>query len=152
MVEAFAKSQVHWPSLSATQNKRTILAQILETQGEHNPTSLSSQQKVLFDIGKSTRYDVGKACPLSSVKTSLVDHICNDERERRHLKLLAQCIGFETSPGDLGVRGDLSCLHEWRRLHCWTRMHWDWKSLAMGAGFLRMHMLCSFAIKVLQGE
>jgi hypothetical protein len=115
----------HLPSLKCIglacllleEKKRTMSTQILETQGEHNPTGLSSQQKVSFDVGKSTRYDVRKARPLSTVETSLVDHICNDERERKHLKLLAQCIGFETSPGDLGVRGDLSCFHERRRLH-----------------------------------
>jgi hypothetical protein len=91
--------------------------QMIETRGDENTAIHSPQQKVSFDIGKSSRCDVWKACPLSPVESSLVDHICNDERDRKHLKLLAQCIGFETSPSDLGVRGDLSCFYERRRLH-----------------------------------
>jgi hypothetical protein len=87
-----------------------------KAQSEHT-ASLNASQKVSFETGKSSRYDGSKACSLSSVESSLVDHICCDERERKHLKLLAQCIGFETFPNNLGVRGDLSCFHERRRLH-----------------------------------
>jgi len=79
-------------------------------------------QKVTFDNGKSlsssSRSNNNGAkpstCPLTPAETSLIDHICHDERERKQLRLLAQCIGFDTSPGS---RGDLSCFHERRRLH-----------------------------------
>ena len=78
---------------------------------------------------------------------SLVDHICCccDERERNHLKLLAQCIGFETTstfPTNIDVRGgggggDLSCFVERRRLHILStsllrqRLQLEWHALGI---------------------
>ena len=91
---------------------KTKSTQMFETQGEHKD-SHNPSQKVSFDI----RHDGGKTSSLSTVETSLVDHICCEQKERTHLKLLARCIGFETFPNDHGVRGDLSCFHERRRLH-----------------------------------
>ena len=77
---------------------------------------------------------------------SLVDHICCccDERERNHLNLLAQCIGFETTstfPTNIDVRGggggDLSCFLEQRRLHILStsllrqRLQLEWHALGI---------------------
>ncbi|KAL7434025.1 hypothetical protein ACHAXM_003841, partial [Skeletonema potamos] len=50
-------------------------------------------------------------------KTSLIDHLCCVERERKQLLLLSQCIGFDTTPNEWGSRGDLSCFRERLRLH-----------------------------------
>jgi hypothetical protein len=110
----------HLPSLKClglacllVEEKNTAKStQMFEIQGGHN-ASLNLSQKVSFDI----RQDGGKASSLSTLETSLVDHICCGQKERKHLKLLARCIGFETFPNDHGVRGDLSCFHERRRLH-----------------------------------
>lgn len=77
----------------------------------HNPSL-----KVSFDIGRAspTRLNSGAPRPLGPAETSLIDHICRDERERRQLRLLAHCIGFDASPGP---RGDLGSFRERRRLH-----------------------------------
>lgn len=80
-----------------------------KTRGGHKTLIVILLNNILFDIGRSSRYDAGKSRPLTSVEASLVDHICNDESERKHLKLLAQCIGFETFPSDISVRDDLTC-------------------------------------------
>ena len=80
-----------------------------------NKEQTNPSQKVSFDVGKSGRSRVPKH-PLSPVQTSLIDHI-SDERERKQLRLLAQCIGFDTNPNALGPRGDLSSFSERRRLH-----------------------------------
>lgn len=75
-------------------------------------------QKVTFNVGEtSTRPDGGQLSFLTPAETSLIDHICCDERKRKQLRLLAQCIGFETLPNKNGPRGDLSSFHERRRLH-----------------------------------
>ncbi|KAL7495674.1 hypothetical protein ACHAWT_005447 [Skeletonema menzelii] len=54
---------------------------------------------------------------ISKTKASLIDHLCCVERERKQLRLLSQCIGFDTAPNELGPRGDLSCFFERLRLH-----------------------------------
>mmetsp|Transcript_32820 Transcript_32820/g.67159 ORF Transcript_32820/g.67159 Transcript_32820/m.67159 type:complete len:1431 (+) Transcript_32820:87-4379(+) len=54
---------------------------------------------------------------ISKPKTSLIDHLCCVERERNQLRLLSQCIGFDTAPNESGSRGDLSCFVERLRLH-----------------------------------
>jgi len=54
---------------------------------------------------------------ISISKTSLIDHLCCVERERKQLLLLSQCIGFDTTPNESGPRGDLSCFRERLRLH-----------------------------------
>jgi len=85
-----------------------------------NPALSNPSLKVSFEVGKSPSgrpYNAQKPPPLTSTETSLVDHICHDERERKQLRLLAQCIGFDTSPGPGSPRGDLSCFSERRRLH-----------------------------------
>jgi len=74
------------------------------------PTNPS--QKVSFDTTTN-----GKSRHLTRVESSLVDHICCDQRERKQLQMLAHCIGFDTSPNSLGSRGDLSSFQERRRLH-----------------------------------
>ena len=81
------------------------------------PTILSNpSQRVSFDIGKSSRTRGGKH-PLSPLQTSLIDHI-SDERERKQLRLLAQCIGFDTNSNSAPEsHGDLNSFHERRRLH-----------------------------------
>lgn len=73
--------------------------------------------KVAFRFGESSQSDGDQSRSLSPVETSLIDHICCDERKRKQLQLLAQCIGFETFPNTFGPRGDLSSFHERRRLH-----------------------------------
>ena len=67
---------------------------------------------------KSTKVTIDNGVMnISASKTSLIDHICRVERERRQLRLLAQCIGFDTTSNELGPRGDLSCFRERLRLH-----------------------------------
>lgn len=92
--------------------------QILEARNEREQVNNQTIQKVSFSVGESSRPDGGQTSPLlTPVETSLIDHICCDERKRKQLRLLAQCIGFETSPNKNGPRGDLSSFHERRRLH-----------------------------------
>ncbi|KAL7537913.1 hypothetical protein ACHAXR_009079 [Thalassiosira sp. AJA248-18] len=92
---------------------------ISQTPSESGHTIPPNPSKVSFDIAKSSRPNGngGKSCSMTPVETSLIDHICCDERERKQLQLLAQCIGFDTSPGAHGSRGDLSSFQERRRLH-----------------------------------
>lgn len=77
----------------------------------------SVTQKVSFDTHKLICPSPANSCTLTSTETSLIDHICFEGRERKQLRLLAHCIGFETAPNALGLRGDLSSFQERRRLH-----------------------------------
>ena len=111
-----------WVSLPSL--KCIGLCCLLVEEGAKNKTKRISQMpneqnvlenpapKVSF-VGKSGR----KSCPLNPAEKSLVDHIALNERKRKQLRLLAQCIGFDTSPNPLGSRGDLSNFSEKRRLH-----------------------------------
>ena len=72
---------------------------------------LTSQKDKKKSPPKSSESGISKA------KTSLIDHLCCMERERKQLRLLSQCIGFDTNPNELGPRGDLSCFLERLRLH-----------------------------------
>ncbi len=56
-------------------------------------------------------------CSMSKPEMTLIDHLCCVERERKQLRLLSQCIGFDTTPNESGPRGDLSCFVERLRLH-----------------------------------
>ena len=67
-------------------------------------------QKVAFDIDASNS-DMSK----TDAKL-LVEHLCID-RERKQLRVLSRCIGFTSSPNELGSKGDLSSFVERRRLH-----------------------------------
>ncbi len=93
----------HLPSLKCIGLACLLLEEKWQSKSTRNPGGHETFLLILLNN------ITNKACPLSSVEASLVDHICNDESERKHLKLLAQCIGFETFPSDIGVRGDLSC-------------------------------------------
>lgn len=72
----------------------------------HNPNL-----KVAFNI-ETTALE-----PRISAETKLlVNHLCMD-RERSQLRVLAKCIGFSTSPNELGNTGDMSSFLVRRRLH-----------------------------------
>lgn len=76
----------------------------------------NSTQKVSFDVGKPGQTKAANS--LTPAEISLIDHICCNQRERKQLSLLAQCIGFDMNPHSLtGPRGDISSFHERRRLH-----------------------------------
>ena len=97
-------------------------ALVEEPRTEKRPKTLSQQkvhdnssQKVSFNVGRN---QVSDSKPyLTKAETSLIDHICCEERERKQLQLLAQCIGFDTTPNALGPRGDLTSFQERKRLH-----------------------------------
>ena len=82
---------------------------------EDDPSS--SSQKVSFDTATTGDKNQQASPLLSPAETSLIDHICCDQRERKQLQMLAQCIGFDTSPTLGRPRGDLSSFQERRRLH-----------------------------------
>ena len=82
---------------------------------EDDPSS--SSQKVSFDTATTADINQQASPLLSPAETSLIDHICCDQRERKQLQMLAQCIGFDTSPTLGRPRGDLSSFQERRRLH-----------------------------------
>ena len=118
----------------------------IEPQRSDSPTVTNPSLKVSFDTNRprsSSDVSNGKSSYLSPVEISLVDHICRDERERKHLKLLAQCIGFETTPTNNGTMqsggggGDLSCFIERRRLHVLStslhrqRLQLEWHALGI---------------------
>ena len=64
---------------------------------------------------KTSKASDGSSISIS--KASLIDHLCCVERERKQLRLLSQCIGFDTTPNESGPLGDLSCFIERLRLH-----------------------------------
>lgn len=66
--------------------------------------------KVAFNILTSATPQI------SAEKKLLVNHLCLD-RERSQLRVLARCIGFSTSPSDLGQKGDTSPFTVRRHLH-----------------------------------
>lgn len=52
----------------------------------------------------------------TDLKSSLIQQICR-ERKNRHLRLLAECIGFNTTPNSFGPKGDLTPFQEENRFH-----------------------------------
>ncbi len=102
--------------LMVEEESQSKMRQIVEKRNGRKQVD-SQVQKVSFNVDETSRPDGGQMSPLTPVETSLIDHICCDERKRKQLRFLAQCIGFETLPNKNGPRGDLSSFHERRRLH-----------------------------------
>ena len=106
----------HLPSLKAIGLACLMVEEGIKRNNRQIAEQVNNQmQKVSFNV--DDRADGGQLTPLTPAETSLIDHVCRDERKRKQLRLLAQCIGFETLPNKNGPRGDLSSFHERRRLH-----------------------------------
>ena len=92
----------------------------------------------LVPIGKSKKKKInsGSDGSISTTEMTLIDHLCSEGRERKQLCLLSQCIGFDSTPSDLGPRGDLSSFIERLRLHIISsnllRVRMELDSHAMG--------------------
>ena len=71
--------------------------------------------RVSFELARSERRPAPRA--LTAAESSLIGHICHDERKRKQLRLLADCIGFDTGPNRLGPDGDLTGFKERGRCH-----------------------------------
>lgn len=95
----------HLPSL-----KCIGLACMLVEQKEESPGRIGSSQFVSLDPSLVENDE------LKSCKKALVHLICK-ERRSIQLRSLARCIGFSTTPGISGPRGDLSPFTEKNRLH-----------------------------------